>query len=617
MSFTPQRVRTRGTPVATSAGEERAPTAPPAASGQAGWWRAVAIAAIFVLSIVFAVWVRSATIWPEATGLNEAPYDDEGVYAAAAQLLRQGKQPYRDYVYAHPPLGPVLLSPAVDYHFTAWGSPTTFMILRYASLAYSALTVGLVFLIAWRIWGFFGGALSAALLAVDPLSVWAGRHVMLENPLFFLSALAVLAYVVAREEDKPPPALLLFAGFFAAAAGGVKLQGLIVLAAMIIDLLIRRRGVLLANLLLGALILWLPLWLYLAWLGAGDPLGQFIFMQLLRPGDGLVGLVERARALWSGDSDVAIQADTGWLLLVLGGLALALLPSLLLRPAVAARRRPRRATEAGGMDLPRLSLVDGTVTEVPSRRGVRSAMAAIGSTSRTEPEHPSRGWSLLLPWLILAIATIILNRSFYDHYGAHLSLPLAIAAGALPIIVTRGLATGWRGRASSLAAIVACCALLVWLVPATWREDMAHHEDRLYTIVGRYANDAVGPDAGVFALDAQFPFRAARRPAREYRDRFVVDSYGMLLYHGLDIEQMSLAERMRRVLAGSPGRDPYTIMWRPAAQAQLRASIERSDLVIIDKLSDGRLTDETRQWLAAKGTLAERQDRYVIYRIRR
>jgi hypothetical protein len=39
--------------------------------------------------------------------------------------------------------------------------------------------------------------------------------------------------------------------------------------------------------------------------------------------------------------------------------------------------------------------------------------------------------------------------------------------------------------------------------------------------------------------------------------------------------------------------------------------------VIIDKLSDGRLTEDTRRWLATRGRLAERQERYVIYRIQR
>jgi hypothetical protein len=244
-------------------------------------------------------------------------------------------------------------------------------------------------------------------------------------------------------------------------------------------------------------------------------------------------------------------------------------------------------------------------------------MAALGSTSRVEPEHPSRGWTLLLPWLALAIAALALNRSFYDHYGAHLSLPLAILSGALPLVVVRGIQADWAGRLVGVGLTAAACALVIWLAPATWGTIQERQEDRLYTIVSRYATDAVGPDAGILAMDTQFSYRAARRPAREDRDRFVVDSYGMLLYHGLGIEDASLAERLRRVVGDAPGRDPYAIMWRPAAQEQLRASIERSDLVIIDKTSDGRLADETRRWLAERGRLAERQDRYAIYRIQR
>ena len=612
MSLTPQRLTPHtkdSAPVETE--DEVSPRTPAkTASEQAGWLRAVAIAATFATLIILAGWLRGAAIWPEATGLNESPYDDEGVYATAAQLLAQGKHPYRDFLYAHPPLGPVLLAPAVDYRFTTWGSPTSFMMLRYASVAYGALTVGLVFLIAWRLWGLAGGLVSAAFLALDPNAIWASRHVMLEGPLFFLAALAVLAYVLAREEERPPMALLFLAGFFAAAAGGVKLQGLIVLAAMVVDLLIRRRGILLVNLLVGAALFCLPLWGYLYWLSASDPLGQFVFLQLLRPGDGVTGLFNRAQALWSG----------GWLLLAVGGLALLALPGLLFRPDPlrrAERAKRRRAAAQGGMDLPRLSLVDGSVSDAPSRRGVRSAMAALGSTSRVEPEHPSRGWTLLLPWLALVIGALALNRSFYDHYGAHLSLPLAILAGALPLVVVRGLQADWTGRLVGVGLTAAACALVIWLGPATWDAIQERQEDRLYTIVSRYATDAVGPDAGILAMDTQFSYRAARRPAREDRDRFVVDSYGMLLYHGLGIKDTPLTERLRRVISDTPGRDPYAIMWRPAAQAQLRASIERSDLVIIDKTSDGRLTDDTRTWLAGRGRLAERQDRYAIYRIQR
>jgi hypothetical protein len=224
---------------------------------------------------------------------------------------------------------------------------------------------------------------------------------------------------------------------------------------------------------------------------------------------------------------------------------------------------------------------------------------------------------MLFPWLLFAVAMLALNRTFYAHYGAHLSLPLAILAGALPLVVARALAAGWGGRFVGLGLVAAFCALAVWLVPVTWDAVSARQTDRLYTIVSRYATNAVGPDAGILALDAQFSFRAARRPAREDRDRFLIDSYGMLMYHGLGIDAMSLGERLRRVFTDPPGRDPYAIMWRPLAQDKLRASIERSDLVIVDKTSDGRLSEETRKWLTTRGRLAERQDRYVIYRIQR
>jgi hypothetical protein len=196
-------------------------------------------------------------------------------------------------------------------------------------------------------------------------------------------------------------------------------------------------------------------------------------------------------------------------------------------------------------------------------------------------------------------------------------LPLAILAGALPLVVMRAMAAGWGGWLVGLGLTAATCLLALWLVPGTWETVNAHQTDRLYTIVSRYATDAVNSEQGVLALDTQFSFRAARRPAREDHDRFVVDSYGMLLYHGLGIEGMSFGDRLRRTITDSPGSDPYAVMWRPAAQNQLRASIERSDLVIIDKVSDGRLTDDTRRWLATRGVLAERQDRYVIYRIQR
>ncbi len=573
--------------------------------GLLGDWTGILLLVAIVLA---AGWIRGATIWPQAIGMDEAPYDDEGVYALSAQLLAEGKQPYRDFFFAHPPLGPILFAPATEYHFTNWGSPTTFILLRYAALVYSALTAGLAFLIGWRLWGLVGGAVAGALLAIDPQSVaWTGRHVMLESPMIFLMALAVLAYVLARELLAPPPALLILAGFFAAAAGGVKIQGLLVLAAMVVDLLLRRRVGLLLYLLIGAVLLWVPLWAYLYWLRDADPLGQFVWMQLLRPGDGLRSLADRGRQLL-GDAP---------LLLACGLLGLLSLPGLRARRGTRVRR-PRRGETMTTLELQRLPAFDDGDDSVPSRPVpvAHSRLTAIGATSRAEPVTPTAGWTLLLPWLVLTGVMLATSRSYYAHYSVELSLPLALLAGAIPLAIGRSLIAGWGTRNYGFVIAGVLVAFCVFFGPTAWRTNMVRQPDRLYAIVGRYAGDAVGPTGSVFALDAQFPFRAARRPAREENNRFIVDGYGMLLYHGLRIETMPLSERFGKLLVPQ-GEDPYAIMWRPAPQEQLRAAMSRSDLVVIDQKSDGRLTDETRRWLAARGMLVERQDRYVIYRIQR
>jgi MFS family permease len=561
-----------------------------------------------VAVVLAAGWIRGATIWPQTVGVDEAPYDDEGVYALSAQLIAEGKQPYRDFFFAHPPLGPVLFAPATEYRFTNWGSPTTFILLRYAALVYSALTAGLAFLIGWRLWGLVGGVVAGALMAIDPQSVaWTGRHVMLESPTIFLMALAVLAYVLARELLAPPPALLILAGFFAAAAGGVKIQGLLVLAAMVIDLLLRRRIVLLLNLLLGAVILWVPLWAYLFWLRDADPLGQFIWMQLLRPGDGLRSVVERARQLLSDAP----------LLLACGLLGLLALPGLRARRGLPVRR-PRRGETSTTLELQRLPTFEDDEEDAPVASSLppvtHARLAPIGTTSRVEPVTPTAGWTVLLPWLALTLLMLATTRSYYAHYSVELSLPLALMAGAIPLAIGRSLLASWGTRIYGFVLTGALVAFCAFFGPVDWRTNMVHQPDRLYAIVGRYAGDAVGPNGSVFALDAQFPFRAARRPAREEHNRFIVDGYGMLLYHGLRIETLPLGERIGKLFT-SQGDDPYAIMWRPAPQEQLRAAMARAELVVIDQKSDGRLTDETRRWLVARGTLVERQDRYVIYRM--
>ena len=114
-----------------------------------------------------AAYLRMAELWPPSYGISQYPYDDEGVYAGASQLFVQGIMPYRDFFFAHPPLAAISYAPAMLYHFTEWGSPTSFMDARYLSVFYSLVTLVLVFFIAYRLAGVWGATLSGLLWAFD------------------------------------------------------------------------------------------------------------------------------------------------------------------------------------------------------------------------------------------------------------------------------------------------------------------------------------------------------------------------------------------------------------------------------------------------------------------
>lgn len=554
--------------------------------------RVVALAAAVFIG---AFLVRGALLWPKSVALIESPYDDEGVYAAAAQLLAQGALPYRDFFYGHPPAGPLAYLPAVLYHFTAWGSPTSFLDARYLALLYSALTAAVGSIVASRLWGMPGGALAGLLLAVDPQLVWTGRHVMLEAPLLLLTASAALAYATARGRAGAAPGWLVVAGLCGGLAGAVKLPGLVILAAIALDLLSRRRWHGAAMLALGAGLAWLPVAAFVIWQRASDPLGQFVWFQLLRPGDGVRGALPRVMGLVSA----------GPLTALLGLAAVVALRAVTLAPEVLRGAGRTAAVSGSGPPVP-----------VAASRAVAGSPGAPRGAARRANDMDA-GRSLLGWWLLLTVAMLFLSRSFYAHYGAQLALPLAILAGALPALLARGLrADAWARRLTlSLGLALGLLGLLAFA--SAVRADFSARPDGIYQLVGRYVGDAARPGQAVFALDAQFPFLAARPPAREYRGRYIVDGYGSLLYNGLGLAGASLPTLAGRLFAPPLAADPYAVMWRPEVQRMLVTAIEDSDVAVIDAKSDGRLTDETRRWLASRGVLVERQERYAIYRIRR
>ena len=278
-----------GTAPGSAAGEVLAGPAPPAHAAVPSRWWTVALAVVAAVGLA----LRLVWLWPPTQGVVQAPYDDEGVYVMAAQLLRQGQLPYRDFFFAHPPLGVALLTPAVSVAFTPWGSGLSFGLTRLLVVLMGTVTVVLVGLAAARLWGAPGGVIAAALLALDPASVAASRHILLETPMALLLAAALLAAVGTGERRFGP----LLTGLLAGLAALVKVQALAFGLAYLVVLGIRRRprALLLAGAgLAAAAAVIVPAMLAV---GPGRFLRQVVLFQVARPGDGLFGLPERLTAL--------------------------------------------------------------------------------------------------------------------------------------------------------------------------------------------------------------------------------------------------------------------------------------------------------------------------------
>jgi hypothetical protein len=516
----------RTTPASAEPGEQRR-------SAVVGGW--VALAGIVALALA----LRLVWQWPPSQAAMQAPYDDEGVYIMGAQLVRQGYLPYRDFFFAHPPLGLALLTPAVSLFYTPWGSSLSFGLARLLEALMGAAGVALVGLAARRVWGPGGGLITATLLAIDPASVANSRHILLETPMTLLLAAALWASVVPTGARRGGLATGLLAGL----AALVKIQAATFWLAYVVTQALRRQWAAVWAAGAGGLVAAAALALTALVVGPDRLARQVFLFQMLRPPDGIEALPDRLAGL-----------------IAPGGILLGLTAGL--TGALAAWRAGRR-----------------------------------GALARCLPA---------IAWIGLSLASFLLSRSFYPHYASQLMPGLALLGGGLAAGLTP---RSWPARAGILGLGGALLAIaVVGLAPV-----VAPQPDRLYTVVGRYLSDALPPTAPALATDAQFNYLAAR-PLPSARGRFLVDSYGQLIYAGLGLDEGDLATAARAAGARRAEATVYEIMWRPEAQALLRDHMAAAEVVVVHDIGRGRLTEATRAWLAERYRLVEATSRYEIYR---
>jgi hypothetical protein len=502
------------------------------------------------------------------------------------------------------------------YRFNEWGSPTSFMNARYLSVAYSLLTLALLFFIGMRIAGLWGGAIAGALWALDGRVVEINRKVMLDTPMVLFACAAVALYLWAwsggpRSIGSSKRWMLAGAGVFATLAALTKITGIAVLLAIMADLLWQaleqrrtldadrpmedasftinsqslspRRSLLLV--VSGAVAAGLLVVIPFLFIAPSEFLRQVFFFQILRPSDGITEVPARIADL------TATLANSLTPLFAVLGVILASLHIWL-----------RRDRHSETQREPSLSVAEGTL--VPE---------GTLSLKGTLTQH----FRLIALWTFFNLLLFTYSRSFYPHYYVQLAAPLCIT-GAGVALLGRGLK--WKSHASGIThqvsralPIVIVIALAVPLAATAWSGIITRSEDRIFEIVARYANDAVPPGTAVLTTDEQFNLLAARPPSHNATG-YLVDSYGHMIYLGMGIPSRDWGVLFSDLFTGQRSNDAYAAMDQSLPQSDFVDRASRARLIVIHDRGFARLTDAT---LAQIESLADREveeARYTIYR---
>jgi 4-amino-4-deoxy-L-arabinose transferase-like glycosyltransferase len=599
--------------------------------------RWVTLGVLLVLLLVGA-YTRMNQLWPQSMGLSQNPYDDEGVYVGASQLFLQGILPYRDYFFAHPPIAAISYAPALLYHFNEWGSPTSFMMARYLSVAYSLLTLVFLFFAGRRLAGLWGGTLVGLLWALDGRVVEINRNVMLEGPLVLLSCAALLLYLRVRSPrskvqspksetpdlksavELPVPdagpqtrtthhALRTYAlvGGVAALAALTKIAGVACLLAIVGDMV----------------------WVGLEGKRAEVELvGRDKGRDASRPYEGDTanvshgpGLRYRLMALMGGALFTALVVLGPFLVLAPSQLFRQVFFFQLLRPGDGVIDVPTRIADLSSTLANALTPLFAAIGFITLSVWVWRRGALTSNASRSKIQNPKSkiaNWRVVILWTFFSLLLFTYSRSFYQHYYIQLAAPLCLLGAGVSLVP--GL---FRDAVRRIPAVrpwviryvpVALLAFVALpLVVVEWSSVTARRENRKFEVVARYVNDAVPPRTAVLTTDEQFNFLAARPPSRNATG-YLVDSYGHLIYLGLGLDRRDWGDLWGDVLGGTRSNDVYSALWKPAPQSDLLDRASRTPLVVIHDTGEARFTRETLAAIEAQFKLVEEQRNYKIYR---
>ncbi len=219
----------------------------------------------------------------------------------------------------------------------------------------------------------------------------------------------------------------------------------------------------------------------------------------------------------------------------------------------------------------------------------------------------SRGLALLAAtWGLLILAALMTSRSFYPHYLADAVAGAYLGLGAV-------LAALSQRRFGPVASLLVAGLLVAVGARATLGQ-LSIGQDRIYVIVSRYIAETTQPPSRVLSLNPLFNYLAGRPLPEGWGWRYMLDSYGSMVYTGLGLPPPGEAVSLPDFRPSST--DVWELVKGPAPQMLILSRLRNSDLVIIDAVGEGRIGPRTAAKLEECFDRVERQARYTIFRAR-
>lgn len=453
---------------------------------------------------------------------------DEGVHLSASLLLSKGYTPYVDFFFAHPPLSLHILGFVVGD-----GGRQAYAHARAVSAVLGSMTLMVLAATAYLSVGKLAALTGTAFLALDGFSSYNSRMVMLEPYADFFLSVSVLCYILLRRCQGSVQEVLASAGSGLAMGLSLsaKMTGLFGAAAILLHAMLSKRIRVTTLILSSAALTYLLISSKYLLADADTYLKQTILFHIVRPPDGMAQ-AERLHWILTSILDLGVT----W-----AGFP-ALFSALFMAPFL-----------------------------------VRSKLVSNDSY-------------LWIMWSLSYIIAFSVTKTFFGHYVQHIITPLSYVIGVAIEFGSKLRISPWK---VSTTHIFLTKIIPIWIVsmallqagiisvanpPATRDDTPVRVSEKLIELEATHSS--------VIAFEPIYTFLS-----KKYPSNMVIDSYGYMMYEGMDLRGYSFFEVLQKYFSG----ELYNSwpIYEQKVQEKVVRDILDSHYVIIDWRARWQLTSSS------------------------